>query len=385
MSNTATTTAGNKKTKKEPNYLVVDFLDLEPENFTFLPAKPNSHGGKTIGVRYCGKYLYVKYDTRVCPFGISSNTQDMSKKEPGKYKDDKKVTGYGVSLSLQKDYENDPYYQKACELDQFFIDQCIDNGFVWGLGGTKTKPPSREVIEGYDDKGMEGKWKRIVKYAYKKDKQTNERIYQDYPPRFEFGVITTSSEDVEDDKGMIVNEATFKPSFFDADGEKVENVNTENCTEVLPNWARIGIVAQWSNMTQGTYGMSLKPKVHQFRIFPSEGLDNDECLLGGEEEDAPEDVPDSLATFTQPKVKRVNKAIVEEEEVVEDEEEVVEGKEEDGEEVVEGEEEDGEEVIEGEEDDEEAVEIVQEEEPVVKKPLVKRATRRVMAVKKNDP
>ena len=66
-------------------------------------------------------------------------------------------------ISCYADYENDPYYHKAVELDQFFMEQCCENSTQWHIGGASKKPLSKEFVEGYDDRGVDGKWKRLVK------------------------------------------------------------------------------------------------------------------------------------------------------------------------------------------------------------------------------
>lgn len=150
-----------------------------------------------------------------------------------------KVTGYGIGVSLQKEYEQDPYFAKGLELDEFFTDQCIANSMKWGLGGSVSKPISRDAIEGYDDKGADGKWKRLIKWSYKKNKETNERIYQDYPPRMEFGVPTSSMKEELGSDNLLHTHATFRPKFFDANGDTISNVTSDNIDEVLPKWSRV--------------------------------------------------------------------------------------------------------------------------------------------------
>jgi len=362
-------TQNKPKKEKELNYHIVDFLDIDTDNITFNAPKENNYGGSYVTLRYSGKQLYVRYDPRVCPFGLSTNTQDVSKtKDKGKYPKDEKVTGYSTSVSLQKDYEADPYYEKGRELDEFFIEKCIENSVLWGLGGSKTIKIDRASIAGYDDKGDKGKWKRIIKYAYKVDKQTKERIYTDYPPRLDFGITTSSAEDVEGDDGLLHAEATFKTRFFDATGVRVPDVGTDNIDDVLPNWSRIGTMAMWSSISLGTYGASLKPKAQQIRVFPSEGLNNDECLLDGDEDedDFNEEVPDALGDIAPPKVERVKKAAKKAPEPEPEEEEVVEEDEVEEEEL---------------EEEEELVEEEPEPEPVPEKKPARRVARRV--TKKN--
>ena len=150
--------------------------------------------------------------------------------------------------------KNDPYFIKARELDDFFIDKCIENSVLWGLGGSKTEKVDVNSIIGYDDKGEKGKWKRILKYAYKIDKNTKERVYKDYPPRMEFSVP----------------EKTCR--FFDDDGKPKLNY-------IIPNFAKIGVLAMWGSVALGTWGASIKPKAQQIRVFNNENLVVDECLI----------------------------------------------------------------------------------------------------------
>ena len=233
------------------SFEVVDFLDIDTSKITLSNPKPNNYGGSYAALRYDGKTLYVRYDARICPFGISSNTNKKGE-----------VTGYSTSISLKK---NDPYFIKAREIDDFFIERCIDNSVLWGLGGSKTEKVDLSSIVGYDDKGDKGKWKRILKYAYKIDKITNERVYKDYPPRMEFSV--------PDDK--------MKCRFFDDDGNPSLTFN-------IPNWSHISVLALWGSVALGTWGASIKPKAQQIRVFTNNSLDFDNCLLD-EDDDEDED------------------------------------------------------------------------------------------------
>ena len=145
----------NKKTKNQ-TFIVVDFLDIDTKKITLNNPKPNNYGGSYAPLRYDDKILYVRYDARISPFGLSTNKDKKGE-----------ITGYSTSISLKK---NDPYFIKAREIDDFFIDKCIENSVLWGLGGSKTEKVDVHSIIGYDDKGEKGKWKRILKYTYKINK-----------------------------------------------------------------------------------------------------------------------------------------------------------------------------------------------------------------------
>ena len=248
----------NKKTQsqtqnKTQNYIIVDFLDLDTSKITLSKPKLNKYGGAYTALRYdeggVDKLLYVRYDCRISPFGLSNNI----------FKDNEKLIGYYTSINLKK---NDPYLEKARELDEFFIDKCIENSINWGLGGSKTQKIDRSSIAGYDEKGKDGRWKRILKYSYNINNNTKERIYLDYPPRMEFNVP----------------ESVCK--FFDQDGKPT-------CASQLTKFTKISVLAMWGSIALGNWGASLKPKAQQIKVFNNEKLVSDECLLedeAGEEE-----------------------------------------------------------------------------------------------------
>ena len=297
---------GKSSASKETNYCIVDFLDLDTSLFSFTAPKVNQYNGKSIGIKYNGKQLYVKYAPHTSPFGITTSTDKGKGTEyKDKYEGDAKITGYSVAVSFPKEYEDDPFYQKACELDEFFISSCIKNSVSWGLGGSKTVQVAREAIAGYDDKGHNGKWKRLLKWSYKDVKnaagEVLDREYLEYPPRMEFGIPTVTITESVGDRGLIHQTAVLKPTFFDAEGNRIEQVSSDDISTVLPKWSRISCLALWSGITLGTYGATLKPKVQQIRVYPNQRLDADECLLDDDdEEEAPSMLIGGLDTDIAP-------------------------------------------------------------------------------------
>ena len=281
-------TQSQTQKQTEKPYIIVDFLDLEPSKFSFGNAKANTHGGHNIPLRYQGpdglpKKLHVKYEARVSPFGISVGHEEKPEYK-GKYKDGKKITGYSTSITCHKEYETDPYYLKACELDDFFVDACHKNAMAWHLGGSIQFPMEYRTIAGYDDKGDNGKWKRLLKWSSKKD-ASGVRTYLDYPPRLDFGITTSSFTERPGPDGLAIQEAIFKTAFFDVLGNNLGAVSSNDSDVAIPKFSRIAALAEWPMITQGTYGASLKPKAEQFRVFPSEQLATDECLLNDNDED----------------------------------------------------------------------------------------------------
>ena len=58
----------NKKTQnqtQEKNFVIVDFLDLDTKKISLSNPKPNKYGGGYAALRYDGKTLYVRYDSRI--------------------------------------------------------------------------------------------------------------------------------------------------------------------------------------------------------------------------------------------------------------------------------------------------------------------------------
>lgn len=275
----------NQPKTETDSYVVVNFLDLDTSKITFMTPKANKYKSKSVGIRYDGRILYVRYGggTRkfTCPFGINVSC-DM--KENTEYEGNKKVTGYSLALSLPKDYLQDPYFLKARELDAFFVNACLENAFIWGLGGTDTEAPDRKSIEGYDKWGYKGKWKRLLKPSYKDDKATNKRTYQDeYAPRLEFGLKSTLTESFND-AGKKVVAGEFNTNFYDKNNNKILHCRSDRLNEILPKMSSATVVAVWQSIALGEFGASMKPKAEQIKVFPSERLTN-ECLLGGDEGD----------------------------------------------------------------------------------------------------
>ena len=369
-----TTRKTNDKTS-EKNFMIIDFLDIDPSKIKFQEIKALSNGSKIIPMRYkdgnTDKSLYVKYGARTCPFGISTSS-DKKDEYRGKYTNDEKITGYSTSVSFNKDYENDPYYAKAQEIDNFFIEQCIKNSVAWGLGGSKMRPIERTAIEGYDDKGLNGKWKRLTKYSYKVNKSTGEREYLEYAPRMEFGLPTASMSEHKGENGLMCQEAVLKPTFYAADGEALPTATTENMNDVLPKWSKISVLAAWGGMSIGTYGASMKPKIQQGRVYPNERLATDACLLDDDDDDDDEeDIGSSLGNVMGGMNIKPVKAKAAAETVAESPKKLSMEEESEGSEEVE---EEMDEIVEEEEDEEE-----EEPEPVVVKPV---RTTKVITTKK---
>ncbi len=297
MSSNQNQTKTQTQINSEKRYIIVNLLDLQTEHFSFGKTKTNDYGCLIIPLKYKGKTLHVKYPKKTLLFGVSANRDkgkmtgangDKRGENEEIYGKGGKITGYYSSFSTGKDYENDPCYLKLKELDDFFIQACIDNCVAWRLGGTSTNPVSMETIAGYDEYGQNGKWKRLLKYSYKVD-QNQIRTYSDYPPNYELAVPAIINEELNDDGKTKSQTSKFTMKFFDQHGVEITNVTDETIESVCPNFCEGSALATWSRITQGTYGASLKPRASQFRVYPRDEIDTSVCVLG-EDDDEDEDL-----------------------------------------------------------------------------------------------
>ena len=142
-----------RKTQTEMKSEIVNFLDIDTKKITFQKPKSNKYNGSQIVILYNGRTMYVKYEG-FTPFGLKQNFDNE-----GNYQ------GTGMQINWEGEY-----LRKARELDQFFINAFYEN--KWGL--KKNIPKS--TIEGYDEHGQDGLWKRICKDPYRVNKDTKERI-----------------------------------------------------------------------------------------------------------------------------------------------------------------------------------------------------------------
>ena len=98
----------------------------------------------------------------------------------------------------------------------------------------------------------------------------------DYPPCLEFGVPIDST---------LCDVPIFKTVFFISNGENLGPVYSIRSNRVLPKFSSLGVLAHWSTLTQGTYGITLKPKAIQVRVYPPDSFPVDDLLQDDEEGD----------------------------------------------------------------------------------------------------
>ena len=222
-----------KESQRKTETEIVNFLDIDTKKITFKEPKSNKYNGSQIGILYNGRTMYVKYEG-VTPFSLKESFD-----KDGNYQ--------GTSMQINCEGE---YLRKARELDQFFINAFYEN--KWDPGHKIPKIS----IEGYDEHGQGGLWKRICKDPYRVNGDTEEREYLDYPSKMEFTLFY----------------------IFDWEGNKLPN-ETE-----IGSRSRVKFVAALFSLTRGTFGLTLKPKLMQIRFKPEENH-FDTCLLEDSDEE----------------------------------------------------------------------------------------------------
>lgn len=248
-----------KRNQKTENYTVVNFLDLDPKKFTFSEKEKSKHNCFYNHILYEGKNLFVKYERRICPFGVYTNMNEkgLPKFIPVKPR-------FSTSISCEKDYENDPYHRKAKELDEFFIKTCSRNKKITDLSFLEKE------LRGCDEKGFKGFWKRLLKWSYKADEDIGERVYLVHPPLLEFSVPSFAGK--------------LKPAFFDSDGEKMGVITSDKVDSVLPRFTKASVAAQWSAITHGAFGITIQPKAFHIKIHGNDRPRADKSLFESDEE-----------------------------------------------------------------------------------------------------
>ena len=235
-----------RKKESKPKIPIVNFLDIDTNKITFQKPKSNKYNGSQIGILYDGDKMYVRYEG-ITPFGLKENFD-----KDGNYQ--------GTSMQINCEGK---YLEKARELDKFFINVFYEN--KWGLN--KNIPLLH--IEGYDEHGQGGLWKRLCKDPYKVNKETKEREYLNYPSKMEFTLFYKNDR--------------LQTTMFSWSGEKLPNDS-----EIGPH-SRVKFIAAWFSLTRGTFGLTLKPKLMQVK-FRKEENQFDTCLIDTDDDEEVEPI-----------------------------------------------------------------------------------------------
>ena len=291
------TTKNTKKFESDTN-IIVNFLDLDTSKFSFNTPKRDDNNNLNIPLRYDGKMLTVKYPKMRLPFGIGKNTVKLKKQDAdfSKYLNGEKLTGFSARFCYEKNLQdcyNNPYFQKANELDEFFIKKCAQNATAFGQQGT-----SEDQFRGCDEYGTGGKWKRFNKFSYKVDQKTQAKIYStEYSAGIEIGIYADLKDVDDPETGLKTRQGPINIDLYDKDSKSIPNLNTENYMELVPKFSEASCLADWPRLSSGTYGVSLKGRGKQMRVWCKDSFPK-ECLLDDDDDD--NTVADNTKTVNAP-------------------------------------------------------------------------------------
>jgi len=274
----------------EVSYAIITAQGWNVQDHVCGPAKPNKSGqGKSASLTYNKRRFYLKTPKMYCPFGASK-----PKPKPGETP--KENEQWSVQMAFGDETECQLFQQKANEFDEFMIDEGskLENNVGW-LGGSKTKPFSREVVE--------SKYSRMVKYS--KDKTTGEPSTQ-YPPFVRAAFPTTFKAPFE-----------FTCEIYDKNNSLMSSSPSETAanaiTRVVPPgcWCTALLSGSiWCN----TNGFGVTWRVAQLKVFAPKGaIPKGKCLV-----DDPADESDESDESDEEEEKEDK----EEEEVIEEDDNV---------------------------------------------------------------
>lgn len=257
---TATSTNSNNS-EPEVSYDIITPQSWKVTDHKCGMAKPNKSGqGKSASLTYNHRRFYLKTPKMHCPFGAG-------KPKPKAGEIEKENAQWSVQMAFIEDAECQVFQQKANEFDEFMIDEAtkLDNNVGW-LGGSKTKPFSREVVE--------SKYTRMVKYS--KDKNTGEQSTQ-YPPFLRASFPSTFKAPFE-----------FTCEVYDKSNRLMtispNNESLDCISRVIPPGSMCSALLSgsiWCN-AQG-YGVTWR--VAQLKVFPPRGvIPRGKCLVDDPEE-----------------------------------------------------------------------------------------------------
>lgn len=242
-------------------YTITRYTDWNPvaDNFEFKKPSKNSNGGCNINFSYLGSRLYLKTPKMRVPFSIGTN-----------------MNGTGNNIQMSFDRDNEPAQTllgKCEEFDNTIMNIASDNAFDWGITKTKSKKPSREVIE--------DRYFNMVKYPkYNKSHPKAGEVNPEFPPYLLVKLPRTLGKEADPETGEPAVAAEYKTELYDTNKDLIP-LNETN----LPKNARCTALIYgnvWSNPTTG-FGVSWRAA--QLMVYPSGGLQRNKCAIDVDEED----------------------------------------------------------------------------------------------------
>jgi len=283
----------------EVSYTIITPQSWNIQNHICGAAKTNKSGqGKSATLTYEKNRFYLKTPKMYCPFGASK-----PKPKPGELP--KENEQWSVQMAFGDSAECQLFQQKASEFDEFMIDEGLklENNVGW-LGGSKTKPYSREVVD--------SKYSKMIKYS--KDKNTGEPLTQ-YPPFIRVTFPTTFKPPYEFTCEIYdKNNSLLEISPKTTDPNSIVKIITPNC------WCSALLSGSiWCNVT----GYGVTWRVTQLKVFPPKGsIPKGKCLVDDPASDSDSDTDSENDSDEEEKKEEKKEEDEEDEEVIEEDENV---------------------------------------------------------------
>lgn len=258
---------------KMSNINSVKVVDVDVDNFSLGKRATNKFNGLYVPLLYNGKpnvHLIFKNAMRA-PFGIQFNRQ-MGKDESPDYVAGKDFNNgnFELVLSFPTEYADDEEYQKLRDIDDKII-RLIYEYRDW-VGVAKKKAKDLGNLQGEDDRGHLGDFKRLVKWP-KTKKEDGDVEYKNYPPTINVKVLADITQHENEEQGLKENFADFRAfgtQFYelqDGTAESIEEVNSNNVDTILPRNSEVIPVIRLNNINTGGYGFACKPVLKQVLVY----------------------------------------------------------------------------------------------------------------------
>ena len=299
MSAKSSVKSSAKKTESKPKYkimgdiIIIRFLDIEPERIILGKTKSNPNN-KSTPFLYDGKYkMYVSVDPLVAVFGVSLKTEITDTKSKKTSTEGPMMTGFGMELSLPKDYLEpgtlgNQYYLKAIEINNYFFDVCVENRVeMLDMDETRNIIGCTEQVRGSGSTNYNSLFKSLLNYSRQKTKNSKgvQEIMSEYPPRFKF----TFDAKLGDKSEGANRTAAFITQFFTADNVEIKDVTHLNYQEALPKFSEVKTLSYWQGITSCKSWAIVKIILVQVVVKPYQKLSRDTNFLCSDSESSDEE------------------------------------------------------------------------------------------------
>ena len=330
----STKVSSGKTSGKRP--LIKTHETININNFRFNKSKTNSNGITMTPILYqdtkpntnepigTPQELFLITPFLKAPFGINTKTEIIDPKQKKKEDAPPITTGYDITLSLDKNYEEEGtesnhIFNKQKEFDEFMMNECYKNRTEWlGISSMRQEAGVREQINGVGDSHFGSMFKQTLILPRNKGKDASgiQTVRKDFPPSIKFSINVKIEKGVLEEDGT--PRATWITQFFDdATGKEIKGINSSNFNEHVPKFSLLKVLVKIVRITSSKAWAVVKNEAVQIRVrrpesFPREinFLDDAEDEVSSDEDDEGLDdginyLEDTPAVASKPKSKKL--------------------------------------------------------------------------------